>query len=42
MNQAPRLEKIKDKGVIAPTLVLPPQGGGDRRINPLPPRGKRV
>jgi len=32
MNQAPTLGKMrKDKGVITPTLILPPQGGGDAR-----------
>ena len=32
MNQAPTLGKMKeDKGVITPTLILPPQGGGKMR-----------
>ena len=30
MNQAPTLGKMrKDKGIITPTLILPPQGGGE-------------
>ena len=35
IHRAPTLGKMrKDKGVITPTLVLPPQGGGDLKVNP--------
>ena len=43
MNQAPTLGKMREnKGVITPTLILPPQGGGDLRINPSLFRGGDV
>ncbi|MBA7536921.1 hypothetical protein ES705_29187 [subsurface metagenome] len=33
IHRAPTLGKMrKDKGVITPTLVLPPQGGGDLKV----------
>jgi len=42
LHRAPTLGKMReDKGVITPTLVLPPQGGGDLKVNPSLLRGKR-